>query len=761
VWDRAKQIFTDPIGRIIAFATSLAGAILGFVREAILRPLAALAEGTRGYDLLKAVLGQDPITGERVPRTAETLIGGFMKLIGQEEVWENLKKANAVPRAGAWFQGALEGLMGFVRELPRNFVNALKSLELADLISGVGAFRKLVVVFAGFLGRFVSWAGSQALSLLQIIFEVLAPGVMPYLRKAAGAFTQIVRNPVGFIKNLVGAGVLGFKQFASNFLSHLRKSLIQWLTGSLAGAGIYIPQAFEIREIIKFVLSVLGLTWPTIRGKLVKVIGETAMGILEQGFDIVLTLVNEGPAAAWEKIKEQLSNLKEMVIEQVMTFVRDNIVQAAITKLLTSLNPVGAFIQAVIAIYNTVMFFVERLKQIAQVAMAFIDSISAIAAGSLGAAANRVEQTMAGLLTLVISFLARIVGLGKVSDAVLEIVKKIRAPIDKALDKVVEWIVNVGRAAIGRKRGEPGAGGDVRDRVRVALTQKLSAPHDREQIRAIVKGVESEFRPQGLARLEIGAAGPDGRYPILAQASPLEPCLVMETAPETAFVRLGATVRFRKPVTLAPRRFIQPSLASSMTVSHKGFDTGQVILYPGTSPGSPTASPAPAQTGSLAVTSDELHVATWNHGIRPDKVSNKSHAETQFINWLWSEIGANAANLVSIHVHLTHSPCELCAHDLCTQLMARAIPGGTTLQAMAAAGVFTMKLDYEIPYYGASLPLSTTVGDISRMGGALITATPIQEPVTLTDAQRALIRQGTWGKGERVSGNVGGVKGKS
>ncbi len=58
-------------------------------------PLAKLAEGTRGYDLLKAVLGKDPITGEPVPRTAETLIGGFMKLIGQEEVWENMKKANA------------------------------------------------------------------------------------------------------------------------------------------------------------------------------------------------------------------------------------------------------------------------------------------------------------------------------------------------------------------------------------------------------------------------------------------------------------------------------------------------------------------------------------------------------------------------------------------------------------------------------------------------------------------------------------------
>src|SRR4029453_15649248 len=112
-----------------------------------------------------------------------------------------------------------------------------------------------------------------------------------------------------------------------------------------------------------------------------------------------------------------ISNLREMVMEQIMTFVRDRIVTAAITRLVTSLNPAGAFIQAVIAIYNTVMFFVERLRQITQVAMSFIASMAAIASGNITAAANRVEQTMAGLLTLVISFLARLVGLGRVSDA--------------------------------------------------------------------------------------------------------------------------------------------------------------------------------------------------------------------------------------------------------------------------------------------------------------------------------------------------------
>jgi hypothetical protein len=447
VWNRAKRIFTQPIDRIISFIGGLIREILGFIRQAILLPLARLAEGTRGYDLLKAVLGEDPVTGQAVPRTAATLIGGFMRLIGQEEIWENIQRGNAVARAWAWFQGALAGLMGFVRQIPQLFITAFTSLTVTDLILVPRAFARVALVFGGFIGQFLSWAGNTVWELLDIIFSVVAPGVMPYLRRAAGAFRTIIRNPIGFIGNLVRAGIMGFRQFASRFLTHLRTSLIQWITGALSGANIYIPQALNFMEIIKFVLSVLGLTWQNIRQKLVRAVGETVVATMETGFDIVATLVTQGPAAAWERIREAISNLQQMVMNGIMEFVSTRIVQAAITRLVTSLNPAGAFIQAIIAIYNTVMFFVERLRQIARVAATFIDSISAIASGSLATAANRVEQTMAGMLTLVISFLARLVGLGRVSDAITNIINRIRQPIDRALDRIVDWIVNMARRA--------------------------------------------------------------------------------------------------------------------------------------------------------------------------------------------------------------------------------------------------------------------------------------------------------------------------
>jgi hypothetical protein len=457
-WERAKKIFTGPIDQLISFAEGLLDGIVQFIKDAILKPLAALAEGTPGWALLTAVLGKNPITGEKVTPTADNLIGPFMTLIGQEEIWENMKKANAVARAFAWFKGALSGLLSFVEQIPDLFISTLKSLEIVDLIVPPLAFIKVGKAFGGFLANFTKWALDQVIDLLKIIFAVVAPGAMPYLQKVGAAFNKILKDPISFVGNLVKAGKLGFQNFASNIGTHLKRAFLEWLTGSLP--GIYIPKALNLKEFALLALSVLGITWANIRQKLVKATSENIVKGLETGFAIVKKLVTEGPAAAWEEIKSQLSNLKDMVMEGIMNFIVETVVKKAIAKVIGLLVPGGAFIQAIISIYDTVMVFIAKLKKIIQVAIAFLDSMMAIANGVIGAAAAKVESTLAGLLVLAISFLAGFLGLNKIADKVMNIINtKVRAPVDKAIDFVINWIVTTAKslfkALFGKKDAKP------------------------------------------------------------------------------------------------------------------------------------------------------------------------------------------------------------------------------------------------------------------------------------------------------------------
>lgn len=472
VWNRAKRIFTEPIDQIINLAKSVVSGIVQFIKDAILRPIAKLAEGTRGYDLLKAVLGKDPITGDAIPQTADTLIAGFMKLIGQEDVWNNMKKANAVPRAFAWFKGAMNQLMAFIREIPSLFMKAFKSLEIADIILLPNAFAKLASVFGGFIGNFFSWAANAVWNLLEIIFDVVSPGALGYIKKTGSALKSILKNPLPFVGNLVKAAKLGFTNFAANFGTHLKAGLIDWLTGSLP--GIYIPKAFSLAEIVKFVFSVLGLTWQNIRQKLVKVVGEPAVKAMETGFNIVVTLVTQGPAAAWEQIKEQLADLKDMVIGGIQDFVIDMVVKKAVPKLIAMFIPGAGFISAILSIYDTVMVFVNKISKIIQVVTGFINSITAIAAGAIGAAASKVETTLAGLLALGINFLAGFIGLGKVADKVMGVIQKVRAPIDKALDWLINWIVTLARK-LGKFIAQAGVPQDPNERLKLGKQAALAA----------------------------------------------------------------------------------------------------------------------------------------------------------------------------------------------------------------------------------------------------------------------------------------------
>jgi hypothetical protein len=454
VWDRAKRIFTEPIDRLIAFFKAVGAGIIELIKEAILKPLAALASKTKAWDLLVAVLGHNPITNEPVEPSPELLIGGMMKLAGQGDVWESIQKANALQRVWAWFKKAIGELLGFVQEVPGLFVAAIKSFVIQDLLDLPGAFLRVAGMFASFVGKFISWGLNAAWNLLEIVFDVVSPQALGYIKKTGAALKKILKNPLPFVGNLVKAAKLGLQNFADNIGTHLKTGLIEWLTGALT--GVYLPKALSLAEIGKFALSVLGLAWTQIRSKIVKALGptgETIMKGLEKAADFIVALVTGGPAAVWELIKEKLSELKDTVIDGIKGFVESSIIKVAIPKLVAMFIPGAGFISAIVSIYGTIKSFMEQLGRIAAAVAAFIDSIIAIAEGQIAGAAKKVESALAGVISIAIGLLAGFLGLGGISDKVMAVVKKVQAAVDKALDAAIAWIIGKAKALFGKLFG--------------------------------------------------------------------------------------------------------------------------------------------------------------------------------------------------------------------------------------------------------------------------------------------------------------------
>jgi hypothetical protein len=454
VWERAKAVFTGPINKVKAFFVGVAEAVIQFIKDAVLKPLAALASKTPAWDILCAVLGKDPITGDAAPPLGDAIVGGLLKMAGQEEVWQNIQKSGAKGRIIAWVTTNIAVLKGFVQEIPSLFINALKSFNIESLLDLPGAFGKVVGIFGDFAGRFISWVGTAVWDLLKIVFDVVSPGAWAYIQRTGAALKSILKNPLPFVHNLVAAAKLGLSNFADNVGDHLKTALLDWLTGSLP--GVYIPKAFSLGEFGKLALSVLGISWLQIRGKIVKALGaggDMIMNGLEKAFVVIKALKDGGPGAAWEAIKEQLSNLKDMLVDGIVGFVTDTIVKKAIPKLVSMFIPGAGFIAAIVSIYDTVKSFIAQVKKVAAAVAAFVDGIVAIAAGQIAGAAKKVESSLANALSLAIGLLAGFLGLGNVAEKLRGIIAKVQDKVDKALDKAINFIVAKAKALFAKLFG--------------------------------------------------------------------------------------------------------------------------------------------------------------------------------------------------------------------------------------------------------------------------------------------------------------------
>lgn len=468
-FNRTVNIFRPFVGRVARFAWNVATAVLRFIKDALLAALTRFAQRVPGFTLLTVILGRNPFTGEAVARTATNLVRGFLEFVpGGREKFRNLQESGALERAFTWISERVVQFLDIMASLRAAFGRLWRSFTINDIFDPVGAFERVVNLFRTPVRRIINFAAEVGMKILEFVFEgVMGAGgarVLNILKRARATFMTIIRDPVAFIRNLIQAVMTGFRQFSRNILNHLRTGLVGWLFGALEGAGIELPARFDLRGILSLVLQVLGLTYGRIRPRLVRVLGERTVAILERTFAFLRLLVTEGPGAAWRQILEFAGNIRDQIMGAIRNWVITRIVVAAVTRLATMFNPAGAVIQAILAIYNTIMFFVERINQIMALVESVTSSISRIAAGAIGAAANFVEQSMARTIPVILSFLARLLGLGGISTTIRNIIRRIRRPIDRAIDRIIQMIVRQGRRLLSRGRAAVGrAAGAVRN----------------------------------------------------------------------------------------------------------------------------------------------------------------------------------------------------------------------------------------------------------------------------------------------------------
>src|SRR4051794_34592329 len=360
------------------------------------------------------------------------------------------------------------------------------------------------------------------------------------LARAAGVVGDIVKNPIGFLRNLIAGVKGGILKFKDNIVDHLRKGLMGWLFGALAEGGVELPETFDLKGIVKLLASIFGLTWANIKSRIVKKIGDKAMAAAEKGVSIFATIREQGIGGLWQMFVEKIGDIKEMILEQVKDFVITKIITAGITWLIGLLNPAAAFIKACKLIYDVVMFFVNNAERIMKFVNTVIDSVADIVKGNVSGVINKINDVLGQMVPILIGFLASVIGIGGIGQKIREIIEKLQKPVNKALDFVIDKGLKLAGPII---RGLKGLGGKAKAKFQVGkkwvkgkaeagknwvkgkanrlvnksktpeqahqvkqiaistLAARLAGVNDYKKVLPIVRAVEKELKPQGLKSL--------------------------------------------------------------------------------------------------------------------------------------------------------------------------------------------------------------------------------------------------------------------
>ncbi|MGW0436450.1 phage tail protein [Micromonospora sp. NPDC003197] len=447
----------------------------------------------KGYvDRMQQVIsGVADIIGAELNRAKQRIATGRDQL--QAEVKKLPAELQAIGKEAAGeFAGKFDELTESVDAKGKELVQTLASKYNEALKSVDEEIAAEKEKNKGLIAKAIDAVGGVIKTIMQL--KDLLLGV---LAKAASAIAGILKDPIGFLGNLVSAVGAGLKAFMANIGEHLKKGLIGWLLGSMAGAGLELPAKFDLRGIITMIASLLGLTWAALRARIVsRGVPEQAMTAVEASVPVAQKLQSEGVAGVTDEISQQVGDLKGNLLGKISEYLIPTVLIAGITWIISLLNPASAFIKACKMIIDIVTFIIERGAQIIEFVNAVLDAVIAIAGGGAGGVPALIENALAKSIPVLIGALAAILGIGGIANKVKSFFQTLTKPVRKAVDWITDKIVGIGKKIWAKLKG---SGKKLKDKFgkKRAQQQDDSRPAaDHDQRHRDLERAKRELPPQ-------------------------------------------------------------------------------------------------------------------------------------------------------------------------------------------------------------------------------------------------------------------------
>lgn len=195
VLKRGARIVLGFIDKVITFAKDAAIELLEMVKKFLLDKIVEfIKEQTTAYPLLCVILGEDPVTKQKVDRNGTNILNAMLELGGEEGTMQRdqMKDTGTFQKVAAYIDEGITVFGDLLEKIVAAFKNIWDYVTIDNLMDPKATFEKIYNQFAAPVKRVLDFVEKVVKEILKLVKDVLFKRISDEAKKTRGYFLVTV-----------------------------------------------------------------------------------------------------------------------------------------------------------------------------------------------------------------------------------------------------------------------------------------------------------------------------------------------------------------------------------------------------------------------------------------------------------------------------------------------------------------------------------------------------------------------------------------
>jgi len=201
------NILDRGINSLISFAERAASELLAIVKQFLLTQIVDFIKNhTNAYELLKVIIGHDPVTEERVAKNGTTILNALLELGGEQgrEQRRQMQDTGTFQKAADWIDRGITVFGNLYDTIRNNFGLIWSVVSIESLMHPIDTFNRIYNTFAEPVRNVLRFVEDALRAILGLIKEVLMQRLSAWARTVRGySLITVIINKDPFTNQVV------------------------------------------------------------------------------------------------------------------------------------------------------------------------------------------------------------------------------------------------------------------------------------------------------------------------------------------------------------------------------------------------------------------------------------------------------------------------------------------------------------------------------------------------------------------------------